>query len=184
MHLRRWWKWALAVAGTALAIYVIVEIVLAGRGELPNPPSSSPVILHGGVVLANNHLQSRSWSFSYTRAELSPDDITGTIDGVRNGTVYRKGKPYLSISAHRISINTQSLDFTATGKVHIEMLNDPLDRAFDTDLVTWTNYAKLLRMDHPSYLHVGGQTLRIDSIVVDFDKNEVHLGHINGSVGI
>ena len=81
-------------------------------------------------------------------------------------------------------MDIQSLDFTAIGKVHVERINDPQQRAFDTDLVTWTNNAKLLHMVHPAYVHTNGQTLRIDGITVDFDANTIHLGKLNGQVDI
>lgn len=181
---RSTWRRVLLAGAAALGLYLIVGIILAGRGELPNPPSSEPIVLHGGRARGNNHtIASRSWSLSYDRGEFSSDDTTGTLQGVHDGIVYRKGKPYLEISARRVSLNTQTLDFTAVGLVHIEMLNDTSHRSFDTDFVSWTNDAKLLRMDHPSYMHVGGQTLKIRSIAIDFDKNEVHFGKIDGSVG-
>jgi hypothetical protein len=172
-------------ACVGFGIFLVVGIVLAGLGELPNPPNSAPIVLEGGNVRGNNHMvASRSWSLSYDRGEFSPDGTTGTLDGVHNGIIYRKGKPYVEIAARHIALNTQTLDFTAVGLVHIQMLDDPMQRSFDTDYVAWTNDAKLLRMDHPSFLHVGGQTLKIRTIAIDFDKNEVHLGHIDGAVGI
>jgi hypothetical protein len=177
------WRRLGIVAGLLFLVYVVVEVVLAGRGTPPLPPGQSPIDLRGGHVL-NNHISTKSWSFDYDRAHLSPDGMSGTVDGVRNGIVFRKGKPYLRISAEHVRLNIQSLDFTAVGKVHIERINDPQRRAFDTDLVTWTNDAKLLRMTHPSYVHSGDQTLRIDGITVNFDANSIRLGKLSGAVDI
>jgi hypothetical protein len=177
------WRRLGIVAGVVFLAYVVIEVVLAGRGTPPLPPGQSPIDLHGGHV-QNNHISTKSWSFDYDRAHLSPDGMSGTVDGVRNGIVFRKGKPYLRISAEHVRLNIQSLDFTAVGKVHIERINDPQRRAFDTDLVTWTNDAKLLRMTHPSYVHSGDQTLRIDGITVDFDANSIRLGKLSGAVDI
>jgi hypothetical protein len=39
-------------------------------------------------------------------------------------------------------------------------------------------------MSHPSYVHSGGQTLRIDGITVNFDDNTIHLGKVGGSVDV
>ncbi|MBV8724696.1 MAG: hypothetical protein JO078_03215 [Candidatus Eremiobacteraeota bacterium] len=180
---RIWYKRIAILSGALLLTWVIVEMALAGRGTPPIPPGQPPVELHGGHVL-NNHISTRSWTFDYDRARLSPDGMSGSVDGVRNGVVFRKGKPYLRISAAHVSLNLASLDFTAAGKVHIERIGDPENRAFDTDLVVWTNDAKVLRMDHPSYVHSGGQTLRVDKISVNFDDNSIHLGKLNGSVDI
>jgi len=177
------WKRIGIVAGALFFVYVVVEVVLAGRGTPPSLPGQPPVVLKGGHVL-NNHITTKSWSFDYDRAKLSPDGLSGSVDGVRNGIVFKKGKPYLRISAKHIQLNISTLDFTAIGKVHVERIDDPEKRAFDTDLVTWTNDAKELHMAHPSYIHSGGQTLKIGSITVDFDDNTVHLGKVSGGVEI
>jgi hypothetical protein len=178
-----WWKRLAVAGGLALGVYVVVEIFLAGGGAPPLPPNQTPIDLRGGHVL-NNHITTKSWSFDYDHARLSPDGLSGSIDGVRNGIVFRKGKPYLRISAKRVVLNIQTLDFTALGKVHIERINDRQRRAFDTDLVTWTNDAKLLRMAHPAYVHSGNQTLRIDGITVNFDDDTIHIGKVSGGVDV
>lgn len=184
MRVRKlWWKRIGIGAALLLLVYVAVEVILAGGGTPPLPPGQAPVELRGGHVL-NNHIASKSWSFDYDRARLSADGMSGTVEGVRNGIVYRKGKPYLRISAQRVKLNIQSLDFTAIGKIHIERIGDSEHRAFDTDLVTWTNDAKTLRMIHPSYVHSGGQTLRIDGIAVNFDDETIHLGKLSGRVDV
>ncbi|HEV3090993.1 MAG TPA: hypothetical protein VGX91_06050 [Candidatus Cybelea sp.] len=180
---RKLWKRIGIFAGVLFGIYVVVEVVLAGRGTPPLPPGQLPIDLHGGHVL-NNHITTKSWSFDYEHARLSPDGLSGTVDGVRNGVVFRKGKPYLRISAKHVQLDIASLDFTAVGAVHIERINDPEHRAFDTDLVTWTNDAKVLKMSHPSYVHSGGQTLTISNISVDFDDDTIHLGKVSGGVSI
>jgi hypothetical protein len=177
------WKRIAIVGGILFAVYVVVEVILAGRGEPPLPPSSISMNLHGGHVLTNR-IRTKSWSFDYDHAQLSPDGMSGSVDGVRNGIVFRKGKPYLRISAEHIQLDIQSLDFTAIGKVHVERINDPQKRSFDTDLVTWTNDAKLLHIDHPAYVHTNGQTLRIDKITVDFDANTIRIGKLGGKVDI
>jgi hypothetical protein len=177
------WKHAAIVAGGLFLIYVVVEIILAGGGVPPIPPSSMPIILRGGHVM-NHRITTKSWTFDYDRAQLSPDGLTGSVDGVRNGVVFRKGKPYLRISAQHVQLDITSLNFTAVGKVHVERIDDPQHLSFDTDLVTWTNNAQLLHIDHPSYLHSGGQTMRIDGITVNFDTNTIHFGKINGNVDV
>jgi hypothetical protein len=178
-----WWKRLALVTGIGLGIYVVVEIILAGGGALPLPPNQAPIDLRGGHVVTNR-IATKSWSFDYDHARLSPDGLSGSVDGVRDGVVFRKGKPYLRISAKHVRLNIQSLDFTAVGKVHVERIDDPQKRSFDTDLVTWTNDAKVLKMPHPAYIHSGTETLRIDGISVDFDANTVHLGKVNGGVDI
>lgn len=179
MQRRFGWKHAAWILGVAFTVWVIVEIVLAGRGTPPMPTTSQSIDLRGGHV-TGNRITTKSWTFDYAHAQLSPDGTVGTVDGVRNGIVFRKGKPYLRIAAEHISINTQTLDFTAIGKVHVERIGDPEARSFDTDLVSWTNTAKLLRMDHPSYLHTGDRTLKLENISIDFGTESIRLGKIEG----
>jgi hypothetical protein len=171
------------LAGILFGIYVIVEIVLAGGGAPPAPPSSISMNLRGGHVVTNR-ISTKSWTFDYDRARLSPDGMTGTVDGVRDGVVYRKGKPYLKISAQHVQLDIESLDFTAIGKVHVERIGYPVRQSFDTDMVTWTNNAQLLRMTHPVFMHTGSQVLRIDGVTVDFDANTVRFGKIAGGVQV
>lgn len=179
---RRWsWKRWLAIGGAALAIYLVVGVVLAGRGSIPLPPANVPLTFHGGIA-RGNRITTKSWSFDYQRAQLSPDGNRGSVEGIRDGIVFRKGKPYLKISAQKITLDLESLDFTAIGKVHVAYIDDKQKRSFDTDLVQWTNDAKLMQMTHPAYVHSGNQTLRVDGITVDFDANTFHLGKLTGGV--
>lgn len=168
--------------GILLGGWMVLEVILAGRGT-PPLPGVTGITLKGGHV-QGNRISSKSWSFDYKDATASADGTTGTVDGVRNGIVLRKGKPYVRISAERISFDTQSLNFTAIGKVHVEKINDPEHRSFDTDLVIWTNGAKMLRMDHPSYVHSGDQTLKLSSVTINFDTDQIHVGGVNGNVEV
>ncbi len=179
MRSRFGWKILGWLAGAAVLVYVVTEVILAGHGTPPLPTTQNGITLHGGHV-QGNRISTKSWSFDYKSAHLSPDGTTGTVDGVRNGIVLRKGKPYLRVAAQHISIDTQSLNFTALGTVHVVMIDDPQHRTFDTDLVVWTNGAKMLRMDHPSYIHSGDQTLKLQSVTINFDTGSIHLGGISG----
>lgn len=182
--MRRNWNWKRIgwIAGIIFAVWMTIGIMLAGR-DVPPPPGAQPITLKGGRV-TGNRVSTRSWTFDYTKAQMSPDGILATLDGVKNGVLYKKGKPYLSISAEHVSVNTQTFDFTATGDVHIEALHpsDGISKAFDTDLVQWVNATKMLELPHPSLLRTGGQTLKVATISVDFNKNDIHLGKISGSV--
>ncbi len=177
------WRLIAAIAGGALAIWLIVGVILAGFGTPPLPPDQTGITLRGGRV-QGNRITTKSWSFDYHDAQLSADGTTGTVEGVHDGIVFKHGKRYLKISAERISIDTMSLNFTAIGKVTVVLIDDPLKRSFDTDLVTWTNATKLLQMQHRSYLRAGSQTLAFSSITIDFGKDQIHFGSIGGSTEV
>ena len=181
MKFKLTWRSAFAILGGLLLIWVIVGVILAGQGTPPLPSNNTAISLKGGHV-QGNRISSRSWSFDYKTAQLAPDGSTGSVDGVRNGIVLKKGKPYAKVAAEHISLDTNSLNFTAIGKVHVELIKDPQHRSFDTDLVTWTNQTKMLQMDHPSYLHEGAQTVKLNKVSVNFDTNQVHVGSIAGAV--
>ena len=175
------WKRAGIIAGVAFAVFVTVEVILAGRDLPPQPLQNNGIALHHGHVNGNK-ISTKSWTFDYTTAQLSPDGSVGTIQGVKNGIVYKKGKKYMRVSAESISVDTGSLNFTAVGKVHASLIDDPEGRSFDTDLITWTNASKVLEMDHPSYLHSQGQTLSLKSVKIDFNTDQISLGSIGGNV--
>ncbi|MEO6914088.1 MAG: hypothetical protein ABI182_08730, partial [Candidatus Baltobacteraceae bacterium] len=138
------WRRIAGYAAIAAAIFLTVGVILAGR-DLPPPPGQQPIILKGGNVSAHR-MKSRAWSFTYDRAQTSADGTIANIDGVRSGVLYKDGKPYLSITAQHITVNTQTFDFTATGDVHIEYIGDKGKhrRSFDTDLVVWANALRQL----------------------------------------
>lgn len=174
------WRLILTLAGVALAIYLAVGVIVAGFNTTPLPIDQNGITLKGGKV-RGNRVTTRSWSFDYKSAQLSADGTTGSVQGVKDGIVFRKGKPYLHITATNISIDTNSLNFTAVGKVTVRLIGDPLQRSFDTDLVVWNNGTKQLQMDHPSYLHSGSQVLAFKSIDIDFSTDQIHFGTVNGS---
>jgi hypothetical protein len=115
---------------------------------------------------------------------MSPDGILATLDGVKNGVLYKKGKPYLGISAEHVSLNTQTFDFTATGDVHVQALNpkDGVPKSFDSDLVQWVNATKMLQLPHPSIFRTGDETLKVSTITVNFNTSDIHLGNVSGAV--
>jgi hypothetical protein len=177
------WRPIAWIVGTALVIYLIAGIVVAGFGTPPLPPDQMGITLKGGRVLGNR-ITTKSWSFTYREAQLSPDGTNGTVEGVRDGIVFKHGKPYLKIDAERISVDTSTLNFTAVGKVTVTLIDDPLARSFDTDLVMWSNTTKLLQMPHPSYVHSAQNTLELSTATIDFETDQIHLGSIQGSMEI
>lgn len=169
--------WLAALAFVALIVY---EVIAASQEPAPPPPGQQPVILSHGHV-TGNHISSKSWSFDYERVQTSPDGAIATIDGVKHGVLFKKGKPYLTLSAQHVSVNTQTFDFTATGQVHVEDARKTSERrSFDTDLVQWVNATKMLTLPHTSLIRTGDQVLKVDTIDVDFNKTEVKTGPVRG----
>ena len=177
------WNWRIAALaiGAVVLVWIAAGIILAGRNVGPPPNEQQTVSLFGGKVVGNR-IRTKSWTFEYRKAQLSPDGVLASVDGLEHGVLYNKGKPYLGITAKHVQVNTQTFDFTAMGDVHVEQLRpkDDIRRTFYTDLVSWTNASKQLTLPHPSIVRSGDQTLRVASVTVDFNKQDVHLGTING----
>jgi hypothetical protein len=173
---------AIAV-GVIVAAWMIAGIVLAGRNEVPLPSSSQPIVLKNGRV-SGNHISTRSWTFAYNRAQWSSDGVDATIYGVHDGILYKRGKPYLTIAAQNVHLNTQTLDFTAVGDVHVAAVhpNDRIGKSFDSDLVIWSNATKTLTLPHASIFRTGDQVLKVASAEAHFDTDVVQLGKIEGAV--
>ena len=177
------WKAIAWIVLAGIIVWFGVGIYRAGQGTPDIPQVTKPIDLTQGHV-QGNRISTKSWTFDYKHAELSPDGTTGTIDGVRNGVIFKKGKPYAKISAEHLSLNLTTLDFTAVGKVHIERISDSGTRSFDTDYVVWTNNAKIVRMEHPSYVHTDGQTLKISNITINVTDDSIHMGSVEGGVSL
>ncbi len=176
------WKLFAAVAAAVLLIWVIAGVILAGNEPGAPPQGMTPLTLHGGRV-TGNRISTKSWMFEYDRAEMSADGVLATVQGVRRGVLYKDGKPYLTVRAEQVSVNTQTFDFTATGDVHITQNQDTSsERSFDSDLIQWINATKSLTLPHPSVVRSGGETLKVSSINVNFNTGQIRFGQVSGGV--
>ncbi|MFN2527270.1 MAG: LPS export ABC transporter periplasmic protein LptC [Candidatus Baltobacteraceae bacterium] len=152
--------------------------ILSGR-DLPPLPGQVPVILGKGGVTAHK-MSTKSWQLFYDRAQTSPDGSLAQIDNIHDGVFFRDGKPYVTISAKHVSVNTLSDDFTATGDVHVTQLKARVTRTFDTDLIVWANSSKQLTLSHPSLITTGGAKMSVQSATFNVQTGEIHLGKIGG----
>jgi hypothetical protein len=185
MTMRRWnWRRIAFAAGAVVLIWLIAGVLLAGREPLPQMPGMQPLTLHGGRV-TGNRMSTKSWMFEYAKAEMSADGVLASVDGVRQGLLYKNGKPYLSVTAEHVSVNTQTFDFTAVGDVHVTQMQDNggARRSFDTDFIQWVNATKMLMLPHPSVVRSGGDTLKVTSVTVNFNTGEIRFGGLQGGVG-
>ena len=178
----RKWKTFWYVCGVALFAILTEGIILAGR-DLPPPPGAAPVVLGSGGVTAHR-MSNKSWSLYYDHAQTSPDGSQAEIDGIHNGVLYKDGKPYITLSARHVSVNTVSNDFTATGDVHITQVKGAINRAFDTDLIVWTNATKTVTLSHPSIVKTGDAVMTVASMTINVGTGAVHLGKIGGKVNL
>lgn len=180
---RPWYFYAILAAAVLFACYVVYGIIQAGNEPAPPPTGGQAITTKNGRV-TGNRITTRSFTFAYKSAEMSADGVNASLNGVHDGIFYKKGKPYLKMSAKQISLNTQTLDFTAVGTVEIQTMPSATEptRTFDTDLVQWTNSTKILLLSHQSIVRTGDELLKVGSITVDFNTDQIHLNKIEGAV--
>jgi len=173
---RRW------VTGVSLGLvaYVALRVYLAGREVLPPPQSAVPVIVGKGIA-RGERISSHSWSIDYDKITTSTDQTFVTVDGVRDGVVFKNGKPYLRLRAAHVTVNMISHDFTATGPIHIESVNKAKPRSFDTTSAVWTDAAQRLDMSAPIVVTSPGTELHVAKLSLDVHSGQLHLEHIDGS---
>lgn len=170
-----------SICGAILLVWLITGLILAGREPAPPPPANQSLTSRCGGV-TGFRMSTKSWSFQCKKAVISPDGTFASIDGVRDGILYKNGKAYLGVDAQHVSVNTQTFDFTAIGDVRITQLSGGTQRSFDTDFIQWINATKMLTLPHPSIIRGGGQTLRVASITMNFNTGEIRLGKLSGGV--
>ena len=173
-------RWLIGVA-LGLFAYGVLRVYLAGFDALPPPQNSVPVVVGHGIA-RGERLTSHSWSIDYDKITTSEDQTFVTVDGVRNGIVYKNGKPYLKIRAAHVSVNMVTHDFTATGPIHIESLNKQKPRSFDTNSATWTDASQQLELSSPIVVTSPGTSLHVQRLSLDVRTGRLHLEHIDGTL--
>ena len=165
----------LVLAGLA---YVGVGIYRAG-GSVALPPGAQPMHLSFGTA-EGRRVTGRSWTLHYDKIETSLDGTTASIQGLRDGTFYRNGKPFVRIRAKHVVVNTITNDITIDGPVSITTLDSP-KRTFSTNAATWNNFAQRLLLPHESTMRSGDALLRIATVAIDFRSGSVKLGRVAGT---
>jgi hypothetical protein len=176
--IKRW----LTGAGVALLLFVIVGIYLAGRDEVNPPSATGPVILSHGLA-RGERVTSHSWSLDYDKITTSADQTFVTLDGIRDGVIFRKGKPYLHLHAAHVNVNMVTHDFTATGPIHIESAgpHDKHFHAFDTTAITWIDGEQRLEMTEPIVVTSPGTSLHVQKLSLNIRTGELRIDQADGS---
>jgi hypothetical protein len=173
---KRW----IAIASVTLVIFVATQIYLAGRNEMTPPQTTAPVVLDTGIA-RGERVKAHSWSIDYKKVTTSADQTFITVDGVRDGIIYQKGKPYLRVRAAHANVNMITHDFVASGPVHVESVSHKDFHAFDTTSAVWTEAAQRLDLSQPVVITSPGTTLHVQKLSVDVRTGALHLEQPNGS---
>jgi len=170
------------LAACALLVIGAVGVYRAGLNEVRPPPAIPGIVFHGGLA-HGQRLKTRSWSVEYDRAVSNADQTVFDLEHVRNGTIFRKGKPYLRVRAAHMSVNTLSHDFNVAGPLHIETIGAPTHRSFDTTSAVWNDAVQRLTLARPIVVHTSGEEpLSVGSLVFNVKTGDVEVRRISGPI--
>ncbi len=173
---------AAVIGGVALAGYVGYGIYAAGFDERPPPPVSTNITFKNGTAMGHR-VVSKSWSADYEKIESNSDQSVLELDGVQNGIVYKRGKPYLHVRAKHMSVNTVSHDFSAVGPVHIETVGVTPSRTFDTTSAVWEDALQRLTLAHHVTIASANEApLSIGRMTFDVKSGAIEIDAIDGPV--
>jgi hypothetical protein len=173
---------AAQIGGGAFLAYVVYGIYAAGLDERPPPPSSTNIVFKNGTA-TGHRIVSRSWSADYDHIQSNSDQTVLELDNVRNGIIYKKGKPYLSVRANHMSVNTESRDFNVSGPLHVETIDAKPHRSFDTTAAAWDDALQRLTLSkHVTVNTAGSAPLSIGSMTFDVKSGAIDITAIDGPV--
>jgi hypothetical protein len=170
------------ILGAALAAYVGYGIWMAGRNETMIPSSNGPVLFKTGNAIGQR-LNGRSWSTVYERISTSTDQTQLDLYGIKHGLIYKDGKPYLKVTAERMTVNTVTRDFNATGKLHVETVGKKPMRTFDTETANWNDALQTLTLPDKAKFGTGAALpLLVGSAVFNVKTGELEMHQVAGAV--
>lgn len=163
----------------AFAVWVGIGIYRAG-GDVP------PVARNPETRLSHGHAEGRridgkpSWSLDYDRLVASADTTIATLENVRHGVLYRRGKPYMEITAKHVVINTLSNDFIATGPLVLVQNDRQHKRRLTSDAADYSGVLQTLTLKHPSDITSDGTRMKVATATVNFRSGDIALGPLIG----
>ena len=175
----------LYVAGLVVVAYLIAGVYLAGKNEIPAPQGDGgPVVFDAGHA-QGRRIDARSWSVDYDKLVANSDQTILNLDGIHNGVIYKKGKPYLHVQASHMTVNTVTRDFTVSGQLHVESASDEPQRSFDTTLAMWNDGSQTLTLPAKTTIESGaGAPLSIDAMTFNVRTGKLELHKVSGAVRI
>jgi hypothetical protein len=182
--MKRGLRLVLILLGVALAGYIGYGVYHAGDDEMLPPNRSSSIVLDSGNAFGRRG-NGKSWSLTYDRVVANNDQTVLDLYGIRKGTVFRNGRPYLHIVAEHATVNTITHDFTASGHVHVETIGEHPGRAFDTSFAQWSNTSQTISMPRNIAFRIGGDPpLIVGSLTYNVKTGDLDLNDIAGPARI
>ncbi len=160
----------LYLAAFGIGAWLVAGVYLAGRDEQSAPPNNIPAIFQGGAA-------------SYDKMVANADQTQLELDGVHDGIIYKKGKPYLLVRARHMTVNTITHDFSARGPIHVETASGNPKREFDSTAADWSDSTQKLSLPEPIEIRSGAkEPLFVGSLEFNVRTGEIELHYIRGAV--
>jgi hypothetical protein len=102
---------------------------------------------------------------------VSADRVTVTAEGVKRGTYYREGKPFLHWQAQRLRLNQTTRDIVADGQVSA---NGPDGFSLRATRADWSHQKQELRCNVPVKATLRGAVFEAPSLVYDATTGQLH----------
>lgn len=176
------WRSLGIVIGFALLVVVGIGVYRAGL-DLPPAPGARPLVIEHGLA-QGRRMSGPSWTFDYDTVQTTPDGSLSEVHGVHNGVLYRKGKPFIKLSAALLSVNTVTNDFSASGPIHLSIVDPDHHRTLETDAAIWTNGTQTLTLSHPVKVDDDGAKMLVKNVTINFVKGTSKAGPIEGSIDL
>ena len=172
-------------AGALLLGYVGAGVYLAGL-DSPAPPVNNTSVTFKPGEATGERLGCRSWIADYDHIVTNADQTVVDVDNVRHALIYKACKPYLTVKAKHMTINTITHDFNASGQIHIETAApDLLHKTFETDAATWSDQTQRLVLPHKSTIESGMDLpLTVGNVTLDVKSGQLELNNVAGAIRI
>lgn len=170
---------AIGIAVLAFVGWVVLGIYHAG-GDVPPPIGNPDTKLTAGHAEGRRVGGKPSWSLDYDRLTSSGDSSVATLENVRHGLLYRRGKPYMEMTAKHVVINTLSNDFIVTGPLELTQNDGGHRRRLTSDAANYSGALQTLTLPRPATITSDGTTLRVKTVTINFRSGDMALGPIIG----
>ena len=172
------------IVAVAVLGYLGYGIYDAGRNERPAPLANTNISFSRGHA-SGQRVKFRSWAADYDKIVSNADQTILDIQNVRNGTIFKNGKPYLHVRAAHMTVNTITHDFAETGPMHADTVGTTPERSFDTDSAVWNDALQTLTLAKRVVVHSGSDDpLIVGSITLDIKTGALDIRDIEGPVRI
>jgi len=171
------WRRIIAIAVAAFAAWVAWGIWHAD-GPVLNVGTTTVSQLDRGHA-EGRRINARAWSLDYGKIIEAPDGTTATLYDVRHGEIFRNGKPYVSVRADSIVVNTLSNDFSASGHVVLTENDGKHQRQFRSERALYSGVPQVLTLPSPVHIESDGMTASFDHAVVNLKTGSMQLGRID-----